>query len=569
MTANGFVHTGGPTEDALFDWLGGRLHPQAAQWISEHVAGCARCAAAVEQVHAVRDALEPPELSPFQRQRDLQAVRRRLEAPRRRLPRLALASALTFAVMAVVVWMGARRLPSSHRTEISRLVHSGWQPELNARATSSVPFEILTPGAQPSRRPKVPTASETLSVPAGGRMVARWGRARVAIEGGQGGARLQLLASGEDERRLRLERGRVLLDVDPLRPGQTLAVVTDDALVTVHGTVFLVEASAAGTQVAVTRGLVKVASRGRIIDVSAGMQLSRPEDVPAPIAPEARRALDELAPTAPRQDWSPVGIPDPETRRPKAMPTAPREAWNPLRVPDPMNQARKEVMAGEYAHAVEQLESLRRHAPPTQSARAGLLEAQALRLALQPDKALPILEQVAQHAASGAEAEQGQLLYAQTLARDLADPRRAAEAYAEAQRRFPNGIFAEEVAYRLGEALLGAGETRGGVAALERYLTTFSSGAHVDEAHLLVAAARRDRLNDCAGALPHLHAVAAGGAQKLTNPRAELALIGEARCLSALGRTAEARAAYSRYLEERPRGRFADEARAQTASSRR
>jgi Flp pilus assembly protein TadD len=186
--------------------------------------------------------------------------------------------------------------------------------------------------------------------------------------------------------------------------------------------------------------------------------------------------------------------------------------------------------------------------------RATLLEAQAERLARRPERALPLFDEVAR--GSGPEAEQAQFLMAQTLGRDLHDPVRAADAYAESERRFSHGIFAEEAALRRGEALLAAGDTAAGIEALERYLRQYPSAPHVDDAHLYLASARRDRLGDCAGAVPHLRAVAEG-----RGPRAELALIGEARCLRTLGRSDDARAVYAKYLQLQPRGRYADEAR--------
>jgi hypothetical protein len=152
---------------------------------------------------------------------------------------------------------------------------------------------------------------------------------------------------------------------------------------------------------------------------------------------------------------------------------------------------------------------------------------------------------------------------AQILGRDLADPRRASAVWAESQRRFPGGIFKEEAAYRVGESLLSAGETLEGLQAVERYLAAWPKGAHADDAHLLAANARRDRLGDCAGALPHLRAVASG-----RGPRAEMALVAEARCLKTVGRIDEARAAYGAYLAGEPHGRFADEARAAVAKPR-
>ena len=37
MSGQAFVHAGGPTEDALYDYLAGRLHPDAEPWIADHV----------------------------------------------------------------------------------------------------------------------------------------------------------------------------------------------------------------------------------------------------------------------------------------------------------------------------------------------------------------------------------------------------------------------------------------------------------------------------------------------------------------------------------------------------
>jgi len=81
------IHIGGPTEEALFAWRAGRLHPEAADWIGAHVDGCARCRSTVEHLDAVDDALEPPPEPPFLRQRMITEVRRRLDdRPTRRVP---------------------------------------------------------------------------------------------------------------------------------------------------------------------------------------------------------------------------------------------------------------------------------------------------------------------------------------------------------------------------------------------------------------------------------------------------------------------------------------------------
>jgi ferric-dicitrate binding protein FerR (iron transport regulator) len=559
VSSKDFLHAGGPTEDALFDWMAGRLHPEAGEWIADHVEGCARCAQAVRRVEAVRSALEPPEVSPFQRLRDLTAVRRRLEQPSHRLPWLAVSSGFACVVLAFMLFFGWKRLHAPGPAVLAQApvaAHAAEVPWSILYRSGAV--EVKAGSAHPAQANEEMPAGGVLSVQPGAHVLSRWGGARILVDGGASGAQVRLVASRTNERTLALERGRVLLDVDPLKPGVSLAVVTADARVTVHGTVFLVDAQPAGTRVAVTRGLVRVASRDRTVDVGAGSVLEPKAPAPVAIDAEARGALERLTGAQ-----APVAHPPAESVEPK--PARPAAEKIERETGDPLADARADVMGGRYDRAIERLQAFRKHATATQAARAGLLEAQAWRLSLRAQQAVPILRKVAGF--EGAEAEQAQLLLAQTLARDLSDAAGAAEAYAEAQRRFPSGIFKEEVAFRLGETLLDAAQPREGVAALERYLATWAEGAHADDAHLLIATARRDRLNDCAGAIPHFHAVA--GPVPLKSARAEVALIGEARCLAQVGRAAEARAAFSRYVEERPRGRFSDEARTQSSSAKR
>lgn len=597
------VHDGGPTEEALFAYRAGRLHPEAAEWIGAHVDGCARCRSKMERIDALHEALEPPPEPPFMRQADIAAVRKRLEqsrVPWRRMGWAACAGALAgFALVFVL-----HRAPHSAATGDA----VGFTV---ASRQGAADVEVGDDHAVAGAKMAVPTGGWVTVAP-GSRVVAVWAGARVAVEGGLTGARVQLAESRVSLRRLKLERGRVALDVEPLAPGAELEVATGDSRVTVHGTRFLVEATAEGTAVGVDRGLVRVAARQRTVDVAAGLQIVPGASSTSPLSSDFARRLNVLdgplaagptesldvfadvadasvtvdgveygraplsvavapgahtvrvraanrlpveehvdvvagSPTLFRAELPELGSVDAEPE-PRAVPSAPSAG-------DLLARARADVLAGAYDRAIARLDELkRRHPTKMQLGRAALLEAQAERLARRPERALPLLEAVAR--GSGPEAEQAQFQLAQTLGRDLHDPVRAADAYAESTRRFSRGIFAEEAALRRGEALLAAGETNAGIEALERYLRQFPSAPHVDDAHLYLASARRDRLGDCAGAVPHLRAVAEG-----RGPRAELALIGEARCLRTLGRSDEARAAYGRYLSLQPRGRYADEAR--------
>jgi tetratricopeptide (TPR) repeat protein len=627
-----FVHDGGPTQEALFAFVAGRLHPEAAGWIGSHVEGCARCQEAMARIDAVRDALEPPPEPPFMRQADLAAVRKRLEHHPWPWSRMAWGTLMGMAAGLVLV-LGLRwhQHHGDMRGEVARIESGGLGCTILSRQGDA---ELLLGDDHQ-------VAQAKLALPIGGalavapesRTILRWGGARVAVEGGPSGARVQLVTSRTQTRELKLERGRVVLDVDPLAVGAELAVLTPEARVTVHGTRFLVESSAAGTTVAVDRGRVRVGRRAQTIEVVAGQRLAPGTPGVTTLLPEDTARLEALEPSwiegpsesldvlsdvpgalvdvdgvargrAPLSIALQPGIhlvrvraegrlpveervevvagtptlfhaelPEPaavvdEPAEPVELP--PRATGHTTHAPksnvpnarEVLAKARAEVLAGSYEQAIERLDELQLlKAAPVQQARAALLEAQAERLMRRPERAVPLYEMVAR--GDGPEAEQAQFMLGQTLGRDLRDPARAAAAFAESQRRFSKGIFAEEAAFRRGEALLHAGDTRAGLEALERYLRQFPSAAHADDAHLYVAEARRDRLGDCAGAVPHLKAVGDG-----RGPRAESALIGAARCLAKIGRGDEARGVWKRYLDGQPHGRYADEARAALATAK-
>jgi PEGA domain-containing protein/FecR-like protein/tetratricopeptide repeat protein len=598
------IHNGGPTEEALFAWRAGRLHPEAAEWIGDHVDGCRRCRTAMDHIDAVHELLEPPPEPPFLRQRQIADVRRRLEErPTRHVPWRQMRWAALFGAVAGFAVVFAlhphRPLPVGDGVGFAVVSRQG-----------AADVEVGDDHAVAEAKMALPSGG-WLTVAPSSRVVATWAGARVAVEGGPTGARVQLSESRAMLRKLKLERGRVVLDVEPLAPGAELAVQTNDSRVTVHGTRFLVEASPGGTSVAVDRGRVRVAG-ARTLDVAAGLQIiaGSAQTMPLGVDFAARlAALDGAMASGPTESLDvfanvadaavsidgveygraplslalapgahtvhvraegrlPVeerveiaaGTPTlfhaelpelPSVEEPEAQPAVPSRPG----ASELLSRARADVLAGAYDHAIARLVELE-HGPASklQLARAALLQAQAERLARRPERALPLLQATA--AGDGPEAEQAQFLLAQTLGRDLHDPERAAAAYEASERRFARGIFTEEAALRRGEALLAAGDTREGVEALERYLRQYPTAPHVDDAHLSIASARRDRLGDCAGAVPHLRAVADG-----RGPRAELALIGEARCLRTLGRGDEARGAYQKYLHVQPHGRYADEAR--------
>ncbi|HUB06987.1 MAG TPA: FecR domain-containing protein, partial [Myxococcales bacterium] len=117
-----------------------------------------------------------------------------------------------------------------------------------------------------------------------GRAVLDLGRASVLLDPA---GSLQL-ASLDRHLELRLDRGRIVADVDPRRTGESFAVQTPRYRVTVKGTVFSVSVrSPADVEVSVRRGLVEVTGQGETWEVPAGRSwrslstgVAAPDDIP-------------------------------------------------------------------------------------------------------------------------------------------------------------------------------------------------------------------------------------------------------------------------------------------------
>ncbi len=133
-------------------------------------------------------------------------------------------------------------------------------------------------------------------------------------------ARLSISEASSGHETLRLERGRVDVDVPKGVAALVFSVRTADAVVVVHGTRFSVEASSsrAGgrTRVTVTRGVVAVLADGKEVRLSAGQewppQAAVTERADAPDASAAQGA-------APREESAaPTLEPHEQPRKPKA-----------------------------------------------------------------------------------------------------------------------------------------------------------------------------------------------------------------------------------------------------------
>jgi TolA-binding protein len=107
-----------------------------------------------------------------------------------------------------------------------------------------------------------------------------------------GPATVTATESGEGAN-LALSAGRVLVTLRP-DAGRRLRVIAGDTVVTVVGTVFSVAREAGTVQIAVLRGEVRVESRAGIVAVGGGRSVRVDGNLMSPLAPSARRALQEL-----------------------------------------------------------------------------------------------------------------------------------------------------------------------------------------------------------------------------------------------------------------------------------
>jgi hypothetical protein len=188
------IHIGGPTEEALFAFRAGRLHPEAAEWIGAHVDGCVRCKSAMEHIDAVHVVLEPPAEPPFLRQRQLADVRRRLEErPTRHVPwrqmKWAAAVGAVAGFLLVFAFHPRRPLPADGLA-FSVVSRQG-----------AADVEVGDDHAVAEAKMALPSGG-WLTVGPSARVVATWAGARVAVEGGPTGARVQLADSRAQIRQL-------------------------------------------------------------------------------------------------------------------------------------------------------------------------------------------------------------------------------------------------------------------------------------------------------------------------------------------------------------------------------
>ncbi len=371
-------------------------------------------------------ALDEAELAQvWRRVRDAQAERR--VAPRRWRYAIATGVAVATAAVLLLAW------PRDHR------------------AAGALAGDVaLTPGAQIDA-----TAARAIAMADGSRVT-------LAPE-----ARLEVLANEGDKFVTAVRRGKVGFDVRPGGPRKWI-IETDLATVEVVGTAFAVERSAVELSVTVERGVVLVRGErvpGRVVRLTAGQHVevaaaiatapTAPTVVdgaspPAPIAPPVAPAIDRAPPVAPAIDRAPIDRAPPPVAPSidRTPPVAPPPVAPPV---DIIARADALVAAGQHARAADALDAYL--ADARGDATAGL--------------AAFLLGRLAQD--------------------HLAQPQRAADAFARVRAIGTPRAIQEEALVRQTRALTRAGRAVDARAAARTYLDQYPGGARAAEMTALTA----------------------------------------------------------------------------------
>jgi transmembrane sensor len=289
--------------------------------------------------------------------------------------------------------------------------------------------------------------------------------------------RLELAENSGHAVEWRLPRGRVELEVRPGGP-RRWTIRTAQASVEVVGTHFVVEETAAGTTVSVSRGEVLVRGAGvvgRVRSLVAGESLVVPAEPSPPLSAT-------LLPTAP----APV-TPPPSPVVPSPSPAVPSPA-----VPSPSRPAGLTTKARPHEAAAPldpppagARSSAPATAAPSTAGEASRRDAEALlqaadraRRAGRLDEAVSLLQQ----AAADIEDEQQAAIASFTLGRlyagPLARPAAAARAFARALNLGLPQALVEDTLLRQAQAWDAAGERAAAREVAARYLSRFPDGRH-------------------------------------------------------------------------------------------
>ena len=236
------------------------VEPDDPAALAAHLASCAGCASVAARLRAVDHALgevvdaPAPAPPPFERlapRASAAARHRRRVASLRRARPSALTAVGGMALVAALVLIFGHARPAAPRRALAAA----------GTALRGPTDALLGDGAQ-----------VTLHV----------GEARVE-------------ASDPQRSTVHLARGQVLVEVPHLHDGATMAVLTDEAEVRVHGTRFVVTRDESGSRVAVSEGVVEVRPRDprqpSLLEKNRNMRARGASAVPGHAKPAVQREL--------------------------------------------------------------------------------------------------------------------------------------------------------------------------------------------------------------------------------------------------------------------------------------
>jgi len=295
------------------------------------------------------------------------------------------------------------------------------------------------------------------------------------------GARFRLESTTVADRRIALEEGTMLAQVERLGRGNRFEVVTAHLRARALGTIFSVQTTADSSVVRVFEGRVEVLEQGRRRVLTADQELSAggepgPIDDGAPLAGEGRLAAAGRMAEAFEPDSTPPSGAEPTTIAAEPMPAngpSAAAAGSPGEEEPTTAEARRWIAGGEAARA---LRAARRAL--SQGGAPGhwrMLEADSLRALGRYDEAARSYEEALSALQGPAAAEAGYLAAAVRHAR-LGDREGALGALDRGRADAPGSPLEERALGLRARILFEQGRTAEARAAAERYLARFPEG---------------------------------------------------------------------------------------------
>jgi hypothetical protein len=257
--------------DRLADFARGRLAARPTAAVEQHLAACAACRTALGRVRGADAGMEAMRQAPIP---DVGSIRgeatvrwTRVVRPPPVRPGFVVALGFAGAAAGLALLLARPQpSPATRSIEAPRAVARVVRPSVPTGPIEAV-VTLLGGRVQLARDGQVRPleardalrADDALETAAASRIAAQWaeGSGFLLLDG----AELRIERLEAQRQRLLLQRGKIDVRVGPHAPGESLAVITPDHMVTVHGTWFTVAAAEHRTTVEVLEGVVEVIDR--------------------------------------------------------------------------------------------------------------------------------------------------------------------------------------------------------------------------------------------------------------------------------------------------------------------